>query len=129
MSVYKLFLDELAEFKKAYFGNLSERIATIKINYLKALNVLGLESTADGGFIEIEDALRKVDVISSILAKSSIIITSFSAKPFTIRPCKVSPSSEDTAALLPICSKILIFISFMSTPPQKMFPSSISDER
>ena len=61
MSVYKLFLDELAEFKKAYFGNLSERIATIKINYLKALNVLGLESTADGGFIEIEDALRKVE--------------------------------------------------------------------
>jgi len=69
MSVYKLFLDELAEFKKAYFGNLSERIATIKINYLKALNVLGLESTADGGFIEIEDVLRKVENLADLETK------------------------------------------------------------
>ncbi len=69
MSANEIFLDEMAEFKKAYFANLSERIATIKINYLTAMNVLGLESTADGGFIEIEDVLRKVENLADLETK------------------------------------------------------------
>jgi wyosine [tRNA(Phe)-imidazoG37] synthetase (radical SAM superfamily) len=66
MNAYELFLEELSEFKKDYSANLLERLTTIRINYLKALKVLGLESTADGGFIEIQDVLRQVENLSNL---------------------------------------------------------------
>jgi len=41
MNAYELFLEDLSEFKKDYSANLLDRLTTIRINYLKALKVLG----------------------------------------------------------------------------------------
>lgn len=75
MNAYELFLEELSEFKEDYSANLLERLTTIRINYLKALKVLGLETTADGGFIEIEDVLRQVENLSNLGNKIKAIKT------------------------------------------------------
>lgn len=66
MNAYELFLEELSEFKKDYSANLLDRLTTIRINYLNVQKVLGLESTADGGFIEFEDVLRQVENLSNL---------------------------------------------------------------
>jgi hypothetical protein len=75
MDTYDLFLKELSDFKETYSKNLSERITTIKIDYLRALKTLGLESTADGAFIEIEDTLRKAENLSDLDTKIKTIKT------------------------------------------------------
>lgn len=75
MAAYELFLDELAEFKDTYSANLSERIKTIKINYLNAMHVLGMGSTAEGGFIEIADTLKKVENLADLGTKIKTIQT------------------------------------------------------